>query len=286
MKNLLFRGPALRLFTLFSKKIRFCREMFLFAAAFALAGPGFAGAAENARADLPENAQAWAAAHNLGMTHNFSDSGGDKAPGSALPDEISEAGIYETAVFLRKGRIDNAAEALRAGKKEAEAPLLRPALKEMLALPEKGGAILESLPEEQRGRLFLLAANIGHIEALKDFIQQGVDPNFQDNAKGRTALHYAAREGHIEAAEILLEHGADPNIKDTVNEDTALHFAARKGLEGSDMIQLLADYGANPSALNKAQQTPFHLLFYALKPKQNKSILRSLILDGAGGNSP
>lgn len=64
----------------------------------------------------------------------------------------------------------------------------------------------------------VLFAQRGEYELMQDFIEHGVDINYQDKY-GRTALFYVADDGSprnedIIAVRYLLNHGADANIKD------------------------------------------------------------------------
>lgn len=65
-----------------------------------------------------------------------------------------------------------------------------------------------------------LAAEEGHLEAVKTLIKYGADPKSR-NSGGSTALHRASQNGHIECMEELLKGGADINAeKDTVDNAT------------------------------------------------------------------
>lgn len=52
----------------------------------------------------------------------------------------------------------------------------------------------------------------GCIECLKYFLENGTNPNIQ-NENGWTPLHFAASHGFIKIIKILLEYGANPNIQ-------------------------------------------------------------------------
>ncbi len=57
------------------------------------------------------------------------------------------------------------------------------------------------------------AAAVGNVEAVRRFVENGVDPLVGDYDK-RTALHIAAAEGQEKVTEYLLSKKADPNPKD------------------------------------------------------------------------
>ena len=60
------------------------------------------------------------------------------------------------------------------------------------------------------------AVKSNDISKVKELIENGTDPNTQDN-NGNTPLHYSAiygnTHGNIEISKLLLENGAIPNIK-------------------------------------------------------------------------
>ncbi|KID63049.1 Ankyrin repeat-containing domain protein, partial [Metarhizium brunneum ARSEF 3297] len=88
-------------------------------------------------------------------------------------------------------------------------------------------------------------------ELLKLLLGFGADPNARD-ATGSTALVLAAEAGHIKALRALLDHNADPNVGNT-RETTALHLAAQSGHVAC--INLLVKKGANMDVA-KVDETP------------------------------
>jgi ankyrin repeat protein len=57
------------------------------------------------------------------------------------------------------------------------------------------------------------AAKNGRLEAVRDLLSKGVDPDSRDG-DGRTPLRYAAEAGHLEVVKALLDHKADINLAD------------------------------------------------------------------------
>ncbi|XP_067114899.1 BRCA1-associated RING domain protein 1 [Osmerus mordax] len=91
-----------------------------------------------------------------------------------------------------------------------------------------------------------LAAIKGEVEAVKELLEQGADPNLKDNA-GWTPLHEACNLGHQRVVEVLLREGALLNTPGYEN-DSPLHDAARNGHAG--IARLLLEHGASQSVLN------------------------------------
>jgi ankyrin repeat protein len=79
---------------------------------------------------------------------------------------------------------------------------------------------------------------------------------------GRTALHTAALFGNLPAVQWLVRHNAKINVAEQGGgQRTPLHNAAFKG--HGEIVQYLLEKGANPLALNAANETAlFEALFY------------------------
>lgn len=58
-----------------------------------------------------------------------------------------------------------------------------------------------------------MAAFVGSLEKLRNFIETGTDVDAKDE-NGRTPLLRAIKGGHIEAVRFLIGHGADVNKPD------------------------------------------------------------------------
>lgn len=106
------------------------------------------------------------------------------------------------------------------------------------------------------------AAGWGHPDTVKYWLQEGdlhwdIGPDHRD-ARGNTALYYAAREGNLANLRVLLSHGADPNLSSpyTGGGDPPLHEAMRH----PGAVKLMLELGADPNARTSAAgETSLHL---------------------------
>ena len=99
-------------------------------------------------------------------------------------------------------------------------------LKAIERLLGANGALLVGLDEATRCQLLC-----GELEAVRRFLDAGVDPNVRDDDLGGTPLHWAAwenRRGHVD---LLLERGADRTIRDRSFGGTPQGWASHAGHE-------------------------------------------------------
>lgn len=114
-------------------------------------------------------------------------------------------------------------------------------------------------PDIQAGSFPLLfTAYYNHSDATELLLRHGAEIHQQDG-KGNTALHQAARKGHTEITRLLLEYGANP---DTANRrgNSPLHQAANYGQTAT--AELLLEYKANPCLQNILGNSPLHVAAY------------------------
>jgi len=74
-------------------------------------------------------------------------------------------------------------------------------------------------------RRFIEAAAKGDLEVINFLLVNGADINAVD-AKGRTALHFAASSGRVRIVKYLINKGADIKIRD--KSGRSAHFYAKK----------------------------------------------------------
>ncbi|OLS40634.1 M48 family metallopeptidase [Bacillus sp. MRMR6] len=84
-------------------------------------------------------------------------------------------------------------------------------------------------------------------------LEEGTDPNEQEQEYGSTALIVAADNDLLEAAQILLENGADPNLSDFYG-NTPLMGAVF--MENKEMVHILLEAGADPTITNEDGMSP------------------------------
>ena len=126
----------------------------------------------------------------------------------------------------------------------------QPKRKERLGVNEYGRTALHNALVPLSGPVDLAA-----IAAL---LQQGVDPNAQDD-NGFAPLHFAAQESLPEVARLLLDAGADPNIRDKFGNGPL--FRAANTEAGLEVIKALLAAGADPFAENDYGVSPAELAF-------------------------
>ena len=103
----------------------------------------------------------------------------------------------------------------------------------------------------------MLAAELGHVEAIDILLGRGADVSASDDA-GATALSFASDNGHVEAITLLLGRGADANTSD--GEGFTPVWGAAGGGHVEAMKALL-DYtggGADVNKVNNTGETPLY----------------------------
>ncbi|EEH40231.2 hypothetical protein PAAG_02286 [Paracoccidioides lutzii Pb01] len=101
------------------------------------------------------------------------------------------------------------------------------------------------------------AAKSGNISRVREFVENGGDPNTSDTAFNTTLLHYMAQQGNEDMTRFLLESGANPNAAAKFSTNTPLIEAARNGYP--DVVQRLLRHGADIETCGEFKRTTLHI---------------------------
>ncbi|KAK7066471.1 hypothetical protein SK128_007029 [Halocaridina rubra] len=123
--------------------------------------------------------------------------------------------------------------------------------------------------------LILAAAN-GHVELVRELLEQGAEPNATRHT-GTGALFFAAQGGFLDIVNLLLDHGGKIN-QASKDGGTALIVAAQCG--HWDVVQELLRRGADPHSAMKDRATA---VFVAAQ-NGHTSVVRTLLAAGAKAN--
>ena len=107
------------------------------------------------------------------------------------------------------------------------------------------------------------AANAADLEAVRDFLKNGVDVNSKYFLPGEkppthnlgTPLLFAVEGGNIQIVELLLEKGADVNAKNIVQVTPLLSGV---DLNNYGIVKLLISHGADLNAQTETGTSPLH----------------------------
>src|SRR5580704_5495019 len=122
------------------------------------------------------------------------------------------------------------------------------------------------------GDQLLAGIRKGNLDEVKALLAHGADPNAKD-AKGATALMYAALYGDVEYVDVLLKKGADPNASSDLGV-TALMWAAGDFTK----VRTLVAHGAKVNARSNSGVTA---LSVAAASPGNLPTVRLLLDKGA-----
>lgn len=112
--------------------------------------------------------------------------------------------------------------------------------------------------DERLNSEFRMAAGMGQLERVQDFVKQGAEVNSRGPSAGNvpagaTALMLAAARDHLEVVKFLVSKGARVNQADD-GGGTALIYAVWKGYK--DIVAFLLKSGADVYARTKDGRTP------------------------------
>jgi ankyrin repeat protein len=130
-----------------------------------------------------------------------------------------------------------------------------------------------SSANERKEYMFRSAAGSGNLDAVKEFLDDGVDVNSSSNS-GYTALLASSLRGYTAVVKVLIEHGADVNARDN-DGDFPLLASISNG--HTDVAKLLLENGADINMKNRRGVTP---LIQAAE-KGETEIVRILLIKGA-----
>ena len=114
------------------------------------------------------------------------------------------------------------------------------------------------------------SAENGDIERVNELLEQGVNPDIQDNY-GRTALISASKGGYLDIVELLLEYGVDIHIKNRQGYSALLLAAMGNHI---DICILLLEHGADINTSTRHGLTPL-MIAARWKPE-----LLNLLIEG------
>ena len=101
----------------------------------------------------------------------------------------------------------------------------------------------EKWAEAGMNERLLYAVEIGHIDTVKDCLENGADVNYDANGTKDHAFYTACRYGRKNIIDLLLQNGADVN-KTSPQGEPSLFIAARARLEKT--MSTLREAGADP----------------------------------------
>lgn len=90
------------------------------------------------------------------------------------------------------------------------------------------------------------AASMGHLQAVKELLELGVDVNVEGGEFG-TPVMATVEGGHVETLRLLLERGADPNQKKSNGTSSLLLLASAAG--HAKCVQTLLDFEADAAGI-------------------------------------
>ncbi|KAJ8682987.1 hypothetical protein QAD02_018779 [Eretmocerus hayati] len=140
--------------------------------------------------------------------------------------------------------------------------------------------------------LFHIACSMGNVKWTKYFLDHGVDPNlratvFCHDFYAETPLHTALRNrggSKLEIVKLLPESGANPTAQDDYLL-TPLHYMINNG--EPEIVDLLMSYGADVNSQDVSLQTPLHTMLendLDLLDRELKKLIVPLLNYGADIN--
>lgn len=107
---------------------------------------------------------------------------------------------------------------------------------------------------EQPYTAAMLASDSENRESLKRFLDYGYNANHQTSI-GTTLLMFCAGRYWPRGVQLLLEYGADPSIKDKIGQTALFYTTCRNVVCYDEIIDYLIEYGANINEVNNDGNT-------------------------------
>ena len=112
-------------------------------------------------------------------------------------------------------------------------------------------------PTNSSSPLLLTAAESGSVAFVRMLLEYGASPNVTVTTgaeRGRTPLHGACYSGKKNLIPLLVDAGADLDVVSEKEGFTALHWAIFT--QNDEIVEMLVNYGANVTITNKEGKTP------------------------------
>lgn len=115
-------------------------------------------------------------------------------------------------------------------------------------------------------KLLICAINNNNLDEIKKLIKSGISINQKDD-KGYMSLMYAANMLDTEIINFLLENGSDPNINDNYGTNSCIHLVSRQKYKWADekikeVLKQFISKGAN--IYNKTKEKGYNVFMFSV----------------------
>jgi ankyrin repeat protein len=154
-----------------------------------------------------------------------------------------------------------------------------------MSKPRAPRVLRPAVVEKIRGELQIIESSGAESSRWQNVIsivqRYGKEAALFADAKGQTALHFAAEFGKLRYCELLLHRGANANARTTRHGHTPMHRCAGIHSGDAEIAKKLIQYGAEVNAKDAYRETP---LFGAAR-FGHVELMRVLIAHGADVNA-